>query len=230
VSLPSVIVPQTAAQLLAEVVFPRIIRPPPAHHLRRLAPAASPFPAPQTLTLMAAYVGTTSSFPYLVAGSSPATRRQGAAQRNRASASGTTGDAAMDVVSEAELREKGFMGMRKTKLVCTVGPACVEALPALARGGMGVARVNLCHGGREWHRAAMRAVRRLNDEEGFCVSLMVDTEGSQLLVADHGGATSVKAEVGRSLPILHYFSSGCCILSSRSRLPGATSGHDFGEN
>ncbi|KAM0852368.1 hypothetical protein ACQ4PT_051790 [Festuca glaucescens] len=100
----------------------------------------------------------------------------------------------MDVVSEAELREKGFMGMRKTKLVCTVGPACLDALPALARGGMGVARVNLCHGGRDWHRAAMTEVRRLNEEEGFCVSLMVDTEGSQLLVADHGGATSVKAE------------------------------------
>ncbi|EMS62466.1 Pyruvate kinase isozyme A, chloroplastic [Triticum urartu] len=41
----------------------------------------------------------------------------------------------------------------------------------------------------------MREVRRLNDEEGFCVSLMVDTEGSQLLFADHGGAASVKAEV-----------------------------------
>ncbi|OEL35224.1 Pyruvate kinase isozyme A, chloroplastic, partial [Dichanthelium oligosanthes] len=125
----------------------------------------------------------------------PSRRRlPGGPHRIRASAAGTTGQAAMDVVSEAELREKGFMGMRKTKLVCTVGPACVEALPALARGGMGVARVNLCHGGREWHRAAMRAVRRLNEEEGFCVSLMVDTEGSQLLVADHGGATSVKAE------------------------------------
>ncbi|EER91093.1 hypothetical protein BDA96_01G146900 [Sorghum bicolor] len=141
---------------------------------------------------MAASTRTTSSFPYLVAASSPAARRHGASHRIRAS----VGEAAMDVVSEAELREKGFMGMRKTKLVCTVGPACVEALPALARGGMGVARVNLCHGGREWHRAAMRAVRRLNEEEGFCVTLMVDTEGSQLLVADHGGATSAKAEDG----------------------------------
>ncbi|CAN6281945.1 unnamed protein product [Urochloa humidicola] len=143
---------------------------------------------------MAAYAGTTRSFPYLVAGFSPAARRHVAAHRIRASAAEATGEAAMDVVSEAELRKKGFMGMRKTKLVCTVGPACVEALPALARGGMGVARVNLCHGGREWHRAAVRAVRKLNEEEGFCVSLMVDTEGSQLLVADHGGATSVKAE------------------------------------
>uniref|UniRef100_A0A453H1N1 pyruvate kinase n=2 Tax=Aegilops tauschii subsp. strangulata TaxID=200361 RepID=A0A453H1N1_AEGTS len=129
----------------------------------------------------------TSSFPsYLFP--PPASRRSGA-RPARAAAEGV-----MDVVSEAELREKGFMGMRKTKLVCTVGPACMDALPALARGGMGVARVNLCHGGRDWHRAAMREVRRLNDEEGFCVSLMVDTEGSQLLVADHGGAASVKAE------------------------------------
>ncbi|KAM3310345.1 hypothetical protein ACQJBY_031189 [Aegilops geniculata] len=129
-----------------------------------------------------------SSFPsYLLPAA--ASRRSGARPARAAAAEGV-----MDVVSEAELREKGFMGMRKTKLVCTVGPACVDALPALARGGMGVARVNLCHGGRDWHRAAMREVRRLNDEQGFCVSLMVDTEGSQLLVADHGGAASVKAE------------------------------------
>jgi len=173
---------------------------------------------------MAASARTTSSFPYLVAASSPAAHRHGASHRIRAS----VGEAAMDVVSEAELREKGFMGMRKTKLVCTVGPACVEALPALARGGMGVARVNLCHGGREWHRAAMRAVRRLNEEDGFCVSLMVDTEGSQLLVADHGGATSVKAEVGWS-PLL------CICIASHDliqllhcviKVPRTTSDHD----
>uniref|UniRef100_A0A0D9ZBF1 Pyruvate kinase n=1 Tax=Oryza glumipatula TaxID=40148 RepID=A0A0D9ZBF1_9ORYZ len=140
-----------------------------------------------------------STLPYLVAAasSSAAARRRGAHRiRASSSASSAAVEGAMDVVAEAELREKGFMGLRKTKLVCTVGPACVGALPALARGGMGVARVNLCHGGRGWHRAVMREVRRLNEEEGFCVSLMVDTEGSQLLVADHGGAASVKAEDG----------------------------------
>jgi pyruvate kinase len=159
-----------------------------AHHLRRVL-----------CTLMAASAGAaTISFPYLMASASGACRHGTAL---RICATTGTGEAAMDVVSEAELREKGFMGMGKTKLVCTVGPACLEALPALAHGGMGVARVNLCHGGREWHRAAMRAVQKLNEEEGFCVSLMVDTEGSQLLVADHGGATSVKAEVGRSWPL-----------------------------
>ncbi|KAG8062087.1 hypothetical protein GUJ93_ZPchr0003g17751 [Zizania palustris] len=142
---------------------------------------------------MATSAAAASFFPYLVAAS--ASHRRGA-YRIRASSSVSAVEGAMDVVSEAELQEKGFMGLRKTKLVCTVGPACVEALPGLARGGMGVARVNLCHGGRDWHRAAMREVRRLNEEEGFCVSLMVDTEGSQLLVADHGGAASVKAEYG----------------------------------
>uniref|UniRef100_A0A0D9VXA3 Pyruvate kinase n=1 Tax=Leersia perrieri TaxID=77586 RepID=A0A0D9VXA3_9ORYZ len=150
---------------------------------------------------MATSAAATGTFPYLVAAASASSsarpRRGSVAYRIRASSSAAAVEgAAMDVVSEAEVREKGFMGLRKTKLVCTVGPACVGELPALARGGMGVARVNLCHGGRDWHRAVMREVRRLNDEEGFCVSLMVDTEGSQLLVADHGGAASVKAEDG----------------------------------
>ena len=52
----------------------------------------------------------------------------------------------LDVVSEAELTVKGFAGLRKTKLVCTVGPACssMEDLENLALGGMSVARLNMC--------------------------------------------------------------------------------------
>uniref|UniRef100_A0A1D1ZJH1 Pyruvate kinase n=1 Tax=Anthurium amnicola TaxID=1678845 RepID=A0A1D1ZJH1_9ARAE len=103
-----------------------------------------------------------------------------------------------DGVSEAELREKGFMGLRKTKLVCTVGPACCSPgqLERLAVGGMNVARLNMCHNSREWHGDVMRAVKALNQEKGFCVSIMIDTEGSQTHVVDHGGASSIKAEEG----------------------------------
>ncbi|XP_031276159.1 pyruvate kinase isozyme A, chloroplastic-like [Pistacia vera] len=102
-----------------------------------------------------------------------------------------------DVVSEGELREKGFMGMRKTKMVCTIGPACCseEALEKLAFGGMNVARLNMCHNSREWHRDVIRKIKRLNDEKGFCVAVMIDTEGSQIHVVDHGAPFSVKAEV-----------------------------------
>ncbi|MQM07847.1 hypothetical protein Taro_040699 [Colocasia esculenta] len=108
----------------------------------------------------------------------------------------------LDAVAEAELREKGFMGLRKTKLVCTVGPACCSPgqLERLAAAGMNVARLNMCHNSREWHGRVMRAVKALNVEKGFCVSLMIDTEGSQTHVVDHGGDSSVKAECDSGAP------------------------------
>ncbi|KAK4476963.1 hypothetical protein RD792_016133 [Penstemon davidsonii] len=103
-----------------------------------------------------------------------------------------------DVVTEVELREKGFLGLRKTKLVCTVGPACssLDDLEKLALGGMNVARLNMCHNTREWHKDVIRKIKKLNEEKGYCVSLMIDTEGSQIHVVDHGSPSSVKAEEG----------------------------------
>ncbi|GLU03407.1 hypothetical protein SLE2022_206090 [Rubroshorea leprosula] len=108
------------------------------------------------------------------------------------------GNFGFDVVSEGELKEKGFLGMRKTKLVCTIGPACcsVEDLEKLAAGGMNVARLNMCHNTREWHLDVIKKIRRLNEEKGFCVSVMIDTEGSQIHVVDHGAPSTVKAEEG----------------------------------
>ncbi|KAL5673743.1 hypothetical protein ACJX0J_018049, partial [Zea mays] len=47
---------------------------------------------------------------------------------------------------------------------------------------------------REWHREAIRAVRRLSDEKGFAVAVMMDTEGSEIHMGDLGGAPSTKAE------------------------------------
>ncbi|RCV09770.1 hypothetical protein SETIT_2G056100v2 [Setaria italica] len=59
---------------------------------------------------------------------------------------------------------------------------------------MNVARLNMCHGDREWHRGVIRAVRRLNEEKGYAVAVMMDTEGSEIHMGDLGGATSAKAE------------------------------------
>uniref|UniRef100_K3ZRJ1 pyruvate kinase n=1 Tax=Setaria italica TaxID=4555 RepID=K3ZRJ1_SETIT len=102
----------------------------------------------------------------------------------------------VDAATEAELRENGFRSTRRTKLVCTVGPATSspEQLEALSVGGMNVARLNMCHGDREWHRGVIRAVRRLNEEKGYAVAVMMDTEGSEIHMGDLGGASSAKAE------------------------------------
>lgn len=115
-------------------------------------------------------------------------------KRSSVALEGTLG---LDMVSEGELMVKGFRGLRKTKLVCTVGPACssLEDLEKLALGGMNVARLNMCHGTREWHRDVIRKIKKLNEEKGFSVSVMIDTEGSQIHVVDHGAPSSVKVEV-----------------------------------
>ncbi|PIA46539.1 hypothetical protein AQUCO_01500231v1 [Aquilegia coerulea] len=108
------------------------------------------------------------------------------------------GNLGFDVVTEKELKEKGFLGLRKTKLICTIGPACssLEDLERLALGGMNVARLNMCHNTREWHSDVIRNIKKLNEEKGFCISLMIDTEGSQMYMVDHGVGSSVKAEDG----------------------------------
>ncbi|KAK0583408.1 hypothetical protein LWI29_036636 [Acer saccharum] len=104
----------------------------------------------------------------------------------------------VDRVTEAELKENGFRSTRRTKIVCTIGPQTCgfDELEALAVGGMNVARINMCHGTREWHRQVIEHVRRLNEEKGFGVAVMMDTEGSEINMGDLGGATSAKAEDG----------------------------------
>ncbi|KAJ0450079.1 putative pyruvate kinase [Helianthus annuus] len=104
----------------------------------------------------------------------------------------------VDAVTEAELKENGFRSTRRTKVVCTIGPVTsgFEELEALAVGGMNVARINMCHGTREWHKSVIERVRRLNEEKGYAVAVMMDTEGSEIHMGDLGGAPSVKAEDG----------------------------------
>ncbi|KAM0985333.1 hypothetical protein ACFX2I_012540 [Malus domestica] len=104
----------------------------------------------------------------------------------------------VDAVTEAELRENGFRSTRRTKLVCTIGPATsgFDQLESLAVGGMNVARINMCHGTREWHREVIQRVRRLNEDKGYAVAIMMDTEGSEIHMGDLGGASSAKAEDG----------------------------------
>ncbi|KAL7105357.1 hypothetical protein ACP275_07G039000 [Erythranthe tilingii] len=109
-----------------------------------------------------------------------------------------SGSIEVDAVTEAELKENGFRSTRRTKLICTIGPATCqpEQLEALAAGGMNVARINMCHGTREWHRDVIQRVRRLNEEKGYAVAIMMDTEGSEIHMGDLGGASSSKVEDG----------------------------------
>lgn len=104
----------------------------------------------------------------------------------------------VDSVVAADMVENGSRSTRRTKLICTIGPATAayEKLEELASGGMNVARLNMCHGTHEWHREVVQHIRRLNSEKGYSVALMMDTEGSEIHMGDTPGGTSVKAEDG----------------------------------
>ncbi|TYI15907.1 hypothetical protein ES332_A08G219500v1 [Gossypium tomentosum] len=105
----------------------------------------------------------------------------------------------VDRVTEAELKENRFRSTRRTKIVCTIGPRTCEfeEIEALAVGGMNVARVNICHGTRECHRDVIRRVRQLNEEKGFAVAVMMDTEGSEIHMDDLNDAESAKPRDGQ---------------------------------
>ena len=69
----------------------------------------------------------------------------------------------------------------KTKIVCTLGPACAsrETVEAMVLGGMSVARLNMSHGTEEEHERAIEHVRRASDRLGVPVGIMVDAPGAK---------------------------------------------------
>ncbi|KAL9431022.1 hypothetical protein AB3S75_026251 [Citrus x aurantiifolia] len=118
----------------------------------------------------------------------------------------------VDRATEVELKENGSRSKRRTKIVCTIGPRTCgfDELEALAVGGMNVARINMCHGTHEWHRKVIEHVRRLNEERGFAIAIMMDTQGSEIHMGDLGGATSSKAEDGEIWTFtVRSFGSNC---------------------
>jgi len=70
--------------------------------------------------------------------------------------------------------------MKKTKIVCTIGPASndVAILERMIRAGMNVARINLSHGDHEEHRQMMQNIREAGAKAGVPLAVMVDTKGT----------------------------------------------------
>lgn len=72
--------------------------------------------------------------------------------------------------------------MRKTKIVCTVGPATDndDIMREIMLAGMDVARFNFSHGDFEIHKRRFEQVTRLRDELGLPIATMLDTKGPEI--------------------------------------------------
>ncbi len=76
------------------------------------------------------------------------------------------------------------MPIRKTKIVCTMGPNLFEKhlIAPLMKAGMNVARFNFSHGTYETHQHYYDEVCRIRDELGLPVATMLDTKGPEIRV------------------------------------------------
>ncbi|WP_295745276.1 pyruvate kinase [uncultured Oscillibacter sp.] len=72
--------------------------------------------------------------------------------------------------------------MRKTKIVCTLGPATdrEDVLREMMRAGMNVARFNFSHGSHEEHKARLDQLKKLREELDLPVAAMLDTRGPEV--------------------------------------------------
>ena len=71
--------------------------------------------------------------------------------------------------------------MRKTKIICTIGPACdnEETLTQMCNNGMNVARLNFSHGTPEEHQQKIDLVKKVREKLGLPIAIMLDTKGPE---------------------------------------------------
>lgn len=79
--------------------------------------------------------------------------------------------------------------MRKTRIVCTIGPASnsLAMLEALANAGMNVARLNFSHGDHQSHSAVIQNIKQLNQSRKQPIAILIDTQGPEIRTGDHEG-------------------------------------------
>jgi pyruvate kinase len=98
---------------------------------------------------------------------------------------------------------------RRTKIVCTIGPASAapEFVEKLAWAGMDAARLNFSHGSRDDHRAVIHAVRRAQQVIGRPLAVIADLQGPKIRIGVlpqprtvNAGDRLVLSAVGEGVP------------------------------
>lgn len=71
--------------------------------------------------------------------------------------------------------------MRKTKIVCTIGPSCSdeETLTQMCLAGMNVARLNFSHGTHEDHQQKIDLIKKVREKLGLPIAILLDTKGPE---------------------------------------------------
>lgn len=72
--------------------------------------------------------------------------------------------------------------LRKTKIICTIGPATssYDMMLDMFNAGMNVVRLNMSHGTHESHSDVIRNVKKLNENSQYAVPILLDTQGPEI--------------------------------------------------
>ena len=79
--------------------------------------------------------------------------------------------------------------IRKTKIICTLGPATEtpEMVTKLAEAGMNIVRLNFSHGDHKTHGERIKMVREVSDVAGYNLGIMLDTKGPEIRCGEMTG-------------------------------------------
>lgn len=85
--------------------------------------------------------------------------------------------------------------MKKTKIICTLGPASRDekTIEKMLLSGMNVARINFSHGTHEYHKETIDTFRKVRDRLNLPAAVMLDTKGPEIRLRDfEGGKVTLK--------------------------------------
>ncbi|MBE6881142.1 MAG: pyruvate kinase [Ruminococcaceae bacterium] len=93
--------------------------------------------------------------------------------------------------------------MKKTKIVCTLGPATDndEVLRELIKNGMDCARFNFSHGDYESHKARYEQVKRIREELGVPIPIILDTKGPEVRVKSFKDGKNAELKKGNEFTL-----------------------------
>ena len=93
--------------------------------------------------------------------------------------------------------------MRRTKIVCTLGPASLNptTLAAMVRAGMDVARLNTSHGTLDQHLDSIKLVRSIAAAEGKQVAVLMDLSGPKLRTGANAGGRAIVLDPGSEIAV-----------------------------
>lgn len=89
--------------------------------------------------------------------------------------------------------------MRKTKIVCTIGPASSDedTFAAMCDAGLNVARLNFSHGTHEQHQKKIDMIKKVREEKNIPVAIMLDTKGPEYRIGTFKDGRITLSDGGR---------------------------------